>query len=101
MSNLDLTKVAFGQQINRRNSLYGQIRNRLGDIPAPSLQFEDEGESDEEGEWHRQWEDFFFQYYDQFTSIELFEFRQIRVITETTLQTRNRETKKLLRTIRR
>ena len=59
-------------------------------------QFEEEGESNQEGEWHRQWEAFFYEYYNQLTSSEMFEFRQIRAITETTLQTRNRETKKIL-----
>jgi hypothetical protein len=96
LSNLDLTRVAFGQQISRRNSLFGQIRARLGNVPTPSLRFGDDGESGQEGEWYRQWEGFFFQYYDQLTNSERFEFRQIRAITETTLQMRNRETKKIL-----
>ena len=37
-----------------------------------------------------------FQYYDQLSKNELFEFKQIRAITETTLQTRNRDTLSIL-----
>jgi hypothetical protein len=78
LSNLELTETAFQQQIKRRNVLYEPIRSRLG--VSPGLE----------------WEKLFFQYYDQLTKSELFEFRQIRAITETTLQTRNRDTLSIL-----
>ena len=78
LSNLELTETAFVQQTKRRDALYYQIRSRLGISPG------------------LQWEKFFFQYYDQMTKSELFEFRQIRAITETTLQTRNRDTLSIL-----
>jgi hypothetical protein len=96
LRNLELTEAAFQQQIGRRNGLYVRMRDRLGDLPALNPQFGGGGELWQEGEWQRQWEDFFFQYYDQLTKSELFEFRQIRAITETTIQTQNRDTWRIL-----
>ncbi len=78
LGNLELTETAFTQQIQRRNALGTQIRGRLGISPG------------------LQWERLFFQYYDQLSKNELFEFKQIRAITETTLQTRNRDTLSIL-----
>ena len=101
LRNLELTEAAFQQQIGRRNGLYVRMRDRLGNLPALNPQFEGGGELWQEGEWQRQWEDFFFQYYDQLTKSELFEFRQIRAITETTIQTQNRDTWRILEETRR
>jgi O-acetyl-ADP-ribose deacetylase (regulator of RNase III) len=78
LSNLELTETAFAEQIKRRDALYHQIRYRLR--ISPGLESEK----------------LFFEYHDQLTKSELVEFEQIRAFTETTLQTRNRDTLSVL-----
>ena len=95
LRNLELTEAAFQQQINLRNGLYDLLRARLGNLPALAPQSEREDELSI-GEWQRQWEDIFFGYYPQLTESELFRFKKIRTITKTTIQTKNRETRKIL-----
>jgi len=75
---LDSTGIAFDTQADRRDALAETIERRLG-IRSPL-----------------EYEKFFFKYYPQLTREELFEFDQIRAITEGPLHDGNRKILSLL-----